>query len=104
MRRVVGYVPDLMDRSRILTAVSGLELATDLDDLLERAVGADVVLIDLGRAGAVHALPALVATGARVVGFASHVDADVVHAAAAAGCEVHARSRFFRTLPTLLER
>jgi len=45
----------------------------------------------------------LAATGARVIGFGSHVDTDLLAAARLAGCEeVLARSAFFSRLDELL--
>ena len=101
--RVVAHVPDLMDRSRVSAAVPGATFVPSPAALVEAAPGADVVLVDLGRAGAVEALPDLVATGARVVAFGSHVDRATLDAARSAGCrEVLPRSAFFRDLPSLL--
>jgi hypothetical protein len=85
----VGYVPDLMDRSRL----TGVRFVRSLDEVHD---GDGPVLLDLNRAGAVEAVPALVAAGRRVVGFSSHVDRATVDAARDAGAEVHARSELFR--------
>jgi hypothetical protein len=100
--RVVGYVPDLMDRSRIQAAHPDVRLVATVAALTSEVGDADVVVLDLGRPGVVEALPALVGTGARVVGFASHVDEDLVAEATAAGCEVLPRSRFFRRVDEVL--
>jgi hypothetical protein len=60
--------------------------------------GADVILLDLDRPGALDVVPAVAATG-RVVGFGSLDDREPVDAARAAGVrEVLARSEFFRRL------
>ena len=102
MTRVVAYVPDLMDRSR-LTAQSGLEVTfvTEPDALAAAAPGAALVIVDLARPGVLDAVAAGV--GAPVVGFGSHVESELLTAARAAGCrEVLPRSRFFRELPRLL--
>lgn len=88
---VAGFVPDLMDRSRLGGLVD--EYVATSDAL--RAVVADVVVVDLGRPGAPEAVAALVARDVRVVAFASHVDTAVIDAARAAGAEVLPRSRFF---------
>jgi hypothetical protein len=65
-------------------------------------VEADLVIVDLGRPGVVDVLGRV---EARTVGFASHVDADTIAAAEAAGCdEVLPRSRFFRRLPELTQQ
>ncbi|QXC59128.1 hypothetical protein KSP35_11950 [Aquihabitans sp. G128] len=95
--RVVAYVPDLMDRSKLarLGAVEVVHVARP-DDLAAVAVDGDLVVVDLSRPGAVAALGAI---AGQVVGFASHVDTDLIAAARAAGCgEVLPRSRFFATL------
>jgi hypothetical protein len=102
MTRVVAYVPDLMDRSR-LTAQSEVEVTFVADPaaLAAAAPGAALVVVDLARPGVLDA----VADGidAPVVGFGSHVEAELLAAARAAGCrEVLPRSRFFRELPRLL--
>jgi hypothetical protein len=81
--RVVAFVPDLMDRSR-LTGTPGLELADHLEELPAAAVGAQLVLIDLSRPGALDVVPSLAPTP--VVGFASHVDRELLEAARRAGC------------------
>ena len=83
MTRVVAFVPDLMDRSR-LSGTPGLELAERLEDLPAAAVGAQLVLIDLSRPGALDVVPSLAPTP--VVGFASHVDRELLEAARRAGC------------------
>lgn len=100
--RAVAYVPDLMDRSRVLGAHPEVEVAGDVAGLVAMAEGADVVVVDLGRPGVLEALPAVVAAAGRVVGFASHVDAGLLEAAAATGCEAVPRSRFFRALDEVL--
>ena len=101
--RVVAYVPDLMDRSKVSGAAPGAAFVASPGALAGTAAGADVVVVDLGRAGVLDAMPALAAGGARVVGFGSHVDRDTLDAARAAGCtEVLPRSAFFRDLPGLL--
>jgi hypothetical protein len=59
-----------------------------------------VVVVDLGRPGVLGVVGTI---GAPVVGFASHVDRDLLRAARAAGCPtVLARSAFFAQLPALL--
>jgi hypothetical protein len=100
MRRVVAYVPDLMDRSKVAAALAGDQVVFVNDRAsLEPAVAAavtDLVVLDLARPGAVDSLPRLAAAGVRTVGFGSHVDRDLAEAARAAGCgEVYARSAFF---------
>ena len=94
------FVPDLMDRSKVLAAAPDAVVVTRVEHL---AAGAgDTVVVDLSRPGVGEAVGALVEAGARVVGFASHVDRDGLDAARAAGCEVYARSAFFARLADLL--
>ncbi len=110
MTRLLAFVPDLMDRSKVAAAAgdrvrfvsSPAALAGDLRD--ESGV-TDLVVIDLGRPGVLDALGDLQAVDPRprVVGFGSHVDQGLLDQARAAGCdEVLARSVFFRRLPDLL--
>lgn len=95
---VFAVVADLMDRARIDEAI------LDVHHTTPGRIGAlagpgDLVLVDLKKLGA--ALGPAKATGARVVGFAPHVDGDVLALAEASGCEALPRSVFFRRLPTL---
>ncbi|MGH9182896.1 MAG: hypothetical protein ACRDZ9_03615 [Acidimicrobiales bacterium] len=101
---VVAYVPDLMDRSRVAAAGVEVSFVAGPEALAAAAAGADVVVVvvDLGRPGVVEVLPQVVATGARVLGFGSHVDRATLRAAAEAGCEAMARSRFFAGVDELL--
>ncbi|MGH9163895.1 MAG: hypothetical protein ACRDZW_00045 [Acidimicrobiales bacterium] len=93
MSRVVAYVPDLMDRSR-LGGVAGLVFVATPEDLVAAAATAEVVVVDLSRPGVLDVLGRL--GPVRTVGFASHVDTDLLAAATRAGCgEVLPRSRFF---------
>jgi hypothetical protein len=98
MKRVVAYVPDLMDRSRLGGSVNFVRAPAEL---VAASVGADLVLVDLGRPGVLEVLSSI---GAPTIGFASHVDRELIDAARVAGCgEVLARSAFFSRLPRLLE-
>ncbi|MGH9177353.1 MAG: hypothetical protein ACRD0N_02205 [Acidimicrobiales bacterium] len=104
MTTVAAFVPDLMDRSKVAGAAGPATEVTFVrspDELAGR--GADLAVVDLSRPGALEALSALAEAGARTVGFASHVDRELMEAARAAGCEqVLPRSRFFATLGELL--
>lgn len=100
MTRIAAFVPDLMDRSKVAAAggddVTFVRSAADL-----AAAGAELVVVDLARPGALEALAQL--GNVRSIGFASHVDRELAAAAEAAGCdEVLPRSRFFSTLTDLL--
>lgn len=102
---VVALVPDLMDRSKVAAAARGvgatLSLVSASSELTGAADGADLVIVDLARPGVLDALAHL--TQVTTLGFASHVDRDLLASARRAGChEVLARSAFFRRLPNLL--
>jgi hypothetical protein len=92
-RRVLAYVPDLMDRSKLAVLPDEVVFVRALDALGAAEPG-DVVLLDISRGS----LPDL-ADGVRSIGFGSHVDDDARDAARAAGVdEVLPRSVFFRRL------
>jgi len=98
--RIVAYVPDLMDRSKV-AAAGDVTFVSRPVDLAAAGADADLVVVDLTRPGVVDALASL--AGTRVVGFANHTSRDVMAAARAAGCEqVLARSEFFARLDELL--
>jgi len=90
-RRVVAFVPDLMDRSRL--SAPGVEVAFVDDPAGLADAHADLVVADLARPGVIEALGAVASP---TVGFVAHVDEATMAAALTAGCdEVLARSRFF---------
>lgn len=98
MAAIVAYVPDLMDRSKVAAALPGAEFVTEPELLIDHP--APVVLLDLGRPRVLEVLPLL--EGRLTVGFASHVDVDLIESATAAGCvEVLPRSSFFKDLSRL---
>lgn len=100
MTRVVAYVPDLMDRSKVRAAAPATTFVATPAALAAAGAGADLVVVDLTRAGVIDVLPSI---DSRVVGFANHTARDVMDAAAAAGCDqVMARSAFFSRLGQLL--
>ena len=90
---VVAYVTDLMDRSKVQSAIQGVTFARNP----AAATGADVVIVDLARfADAVPELRAL-APSARMVAFGPHVDDALLGDARKDGADVVlARSQFFR--------
>jgi hypothetical protein len=97
--RIVAYVPDLMDRSKV-AAAGDVTFVSRPADLAGASDAADVVVVDLTRPGVVDVLEGL---SGRVIGFANHTSRDVMAAARAAGCEeVLARSEFFARLDELL--
>jgi hypothetical protein len=91
--RIVALTTDLMDRSRISSALDGVEFARDA----AACAGADVVVIDLARDSAAVADARAVAPSARIVAFGPHVDTDVLDRARRDGADVVLpRSRFFQ--------
>jgi hypothetical protein len=99
---VLALVTDLMDRSRIESALPvPVRFVSELD---ASAPGdATVVLADLRRVADPAALRALV-PDARIIAFGSHIDDEALEAARRAGFdEVLARSAFFRRLAQLIE-
>jgi hypothetical protein len=93
---VVAYVPDLMDCSKVAAAIPGVVIVRRPEDLAAAADADSAVIVDLSRPGVLDAVPALAHAGARVIGFGSHVEGDVLRAARQAGCAVVlARSAFF---------
>lgn len=93
MPEVAGYVPDLMDRSKL----RGVRFVRRPEDLVGAAEA--LLVVDLSRPGVLETLPLL--AGRRVVGFGSHVDRATLAAARAAGCQAFARSELFRKWPDL---
>ncbi|HEX3623664.1 MAG TPA: hypothetical protein VHT97_15220 [Acidimicrobiales bacterium] len=99
-QRIVAYVPDLMDRSKV-AAAGDVTFVSRPAELPAAGEAADVLVVDLTRPGVVDVLTEL--AGRRVIGFANHTSRDVMAAARAAGCEqVLARSEFFSRLDELL--
>ena len=102
-RPVVVFAPDLMDRSRIAAAAPDARFVRDAAEL--RATAARLLLVDVGRDGALDAITARRSEDPDlpIIGFGSHVDDELLAAARAAGCsEVLPRSRFFRNVTDLL--
>ncbi|MFN7149553.1 MAG: hypothetical protein ACK4V6_08725 [Microthrixaceae bacterium] len=102
MTRVVAFIPDLMDRSRL--GSRPVELVTSLEQLPSVAPGSSLVVVDLARPGALEAAASLVGSGARIVGFAPHVDDELRSSATESGVEVVTRSWFFGHLDDLIPR
>ena len=94
--KVVALTPDLLDRSKVSAAFPDAVHVGAAALLGRVGEGADLVLVDLERPGAVEAVTDLRAT--RVVAFGPHVDGDLLAAATALGVEAMPRSRFFRLL------
>jgi hypothetical protein len=91
--RIVAFVPDLMDRSRLTGTFATVEFGNDV----ELARGADVVIVDLARHASLVVDVRAIAPDARVVAFGAHVDGDALARARSDGADVAlARSQFFR--------
>jgi DNA-binding NarL/FixJ family response regulator len=91
--KVVAFVTDLMDRSKVQAAVPDATFARDPAD----AADADVVVVDLVRFGDAIAALRTAAPGARIVAFGPHVDDELLARAGEAGADsVMPRSLFFR--------
>lgn len=112
-RTVIAVVDDLMFGSRIRSAAGQAGVTTVFvraaGDLAARAVGADLILLDLATRWldapvVIRALKADPLTAAvPIVAFGPHVEADALMAARTAGADrVVARSAFVRMLPELL--
>jgi predicted short-subunit dehydrogenase-like oxidoreductase (DUF2520 family) len=103
VKRVVAYVPDLMDRSKIRAVAPDATFVANPARLEAAAAEADVVVVDLTRAGVVEVLPSMEDIEGTVVGFANHTARELMDQARAAGCDqVLARSAFFSRLGELL--
>lgn len=99
MSQLVLVSKNLMDASRVQSAVPGAAIANSLND--DALAGADVILLDLA-SGIDPA--AVVALGPPVVAYGPHIDRAALEAAVAAGCrEALPRSRVFSHLLDLLD-
>lgn len=104
---IAAFVDDLLFRSKLraVAAHTGADV-TFFRDACDPAIGeATLAIVDLDAPGATDAIAQLVETwpGLRIVGFVSHVRADRIKEARAAGAtEIMARSAFVNALPTLL--
>jgi len=89
--KVVAYVPDLMDRSKVAAAVPEATFVARPDELA--SVEADLVVLDLTRPGVLDVIPLVQPP---TLGFCRHTMRDVIAAAEEAGCDrVLVRSEFF---------
>jgi DNA-binding NarL/FixJ family response regulator len=90
--RIVAITSDLMDRSKISSAIAGVEFARDA----AACAGADVVVVDLARDAPLVAAVRAAAPDARIVAFGPHVDTELLARATRDGADaVLPRSRFF---------
>lgn len=96
-KQVLVLSADLMDRSKIAGAFPDATVVRSVDKLLESAGAASLLIVDLAR---LDDPAALADVEARIIGFGSHVNADVLAAAEGAGIEAMPRSVFFKRLTT----
>lgn len=98
MKRIVAYVPDLMDRSKVAGAAKDVTFVSTPAELAGQP--ADLVVVDATRPGVVEALADV---SAPVIAFSKHTNREAMDAALAAGADqVLARSAFFSRLDDLL--
>lgn len=98
MSGLVAVTRDLMDASRICSAVPDAVVVADLNG--PALAGAGLIVLDL-TAGVDPAAAA--AIGPPVVAYGPHVDGEALAAAVTSGCaDALPRSVFFRRLPALL--
>ena len=91
--RVVAFVADLMDRSRISGSLPDITFTSDV----AAARGADVVLVDLARVAPLVGAARGEAPTARIIAFGAHVDTAALERAMDDGADIAlARSQFFR--------
>jgi hypothetical protein len=93
--RVCALVSDLMDRSKISSAIEGATFVRTADACAD----ADVVIVDLARFGDQVGAVRAALPDTLVVCFGPHVDEASAEAASAAGADVvMPRSKFFRDI------
>ena len=100
-KKVVAFVPDLLDRSKVAAAgdVTFVSRAADLPGTA-RTHSPDVVVVDLTKPGVLDVVADIPAP---VIAFANHTHRDLMDAAVAAGADqVLARSAFFARIDELL--
>ena len=99
MTRVVAFVSDLMDRSRLSGSGLDVVFASDLDAARASAAVApvDAVVVDLARHASDLVAVRAAFPDAYLVGFGPHIDLEGADDARTAGVDtVLPRSRFFR--------
>ena len=95
---VVAFVPDLMDQSKLRLAMPGICFVKEVSELIDIEV--DLVVIDLSKSEVLEVLHKI---DSKILGFASHVDKEIIATAEKAGCEkVLPRSKFFHDFQSLV--
>ena len=95
---VVAFVPDLMDQSKLRLAMPGICFVKEVSELIDIEV--DLAVVDLSKSEVLEVLHKI---DSKILGFASHVDKEIIAAAEKAGCEkVLPRSKFFHDFQSLV--
>jgi hypothetical protein len=95
---VIAFVPDLMDQSKLRLKMPDICFVKEVSELIDQDV--DLVVVDLSRPEVLEVLPEI---DSKTLGFASHIDKEIISAAEQAGCEkVSPRSKFFRDFNSLV--
>ena len=95
---VVALVSDLMDQSKLRLAMPSICFVKEVSELID--IDVDLVVVDLSKADVLKTLPEI---DSKILGFASHVDKEIIAVAEQAGCErVLPRSKFFRDFQSLV--
>jgi hypothetical protein len=93
--RTVVLAPDLVDRSKIEAVLPEARFVGAAAQLPAAAEGADLVVVDLARAGVLDVLGTVAERAGRVVAFGPHTATEAFAAATAAGAVAMPRSTFF---------
>lgn len=108
--QVMAAVNDLFLRSKITAVAQAakveIKIFSDLGRLRAQLSSRPaLVLINLGELPPqeIPFLRELLQAGHHVIGFLSHVEAELARAARATGCKVMPRSQFFERLPEILQ-
>jgi hypothetical protein len=102
--KVVVLSTDLIDRSKISSALPDAVFVGAAAQLPAAAAGADLVVVDASRPGVLDVLAAVVAAADEVVAFGPHVDTETLAAASASGARVLPRSKFFADVAAAVGR
>ena len=95
---VVAFVPDLMDQSKLRLQIPDICFVKEVSELID--VDVDLVLVDLSKSEVLEVLHKI---DSKILGFASHVDKEIIAIAEKAGCEkVLPRSKFFHDFQSLV--
>ena len=101
---VVAFVDDLMDRSRITSAIEGVRYQRTIAVDAVSDFEVKIVIVDLLKhAGSVVAIRAHY-PAARLIGFAPHVDAASTNAVLMGVDVAVPRSRFFRDITAVMQQ